>query len=566
MQRGSQGAVALPLLVASSGCASWADVLSSYRKTCELLRGVYQPTTEELYHGLSKMETSWSASLFYYGVIKGTCGYRQPPTRLVSAALERFKRSGNFYAIKRVMEEDVDTTTNEGARSMLVYASFTGMWENAMALYASSERMQNNLADTRILVNILAPNGRWDHALQLLYRRSPPPLSSMFVKPIVRSLGLAEEYDRMFRLVAASLAQGHKMDVSLFSALLRSLQREGRWRAALETAEELGIFSLSREIAPKHAAVYGGLCDCLYLANPYFNFTLREIVDDITSRMRPRNNFTDATKKNEKKFRLITTNEMFRSYKRYVSPLSSIYVKLFSLNKAHHRPVSELADEALKHGDTLLVLDTNFLLQCTAKDLPLSHFYPPIRRQYPHLEGKPLEHLVIPFTTVREIYQIIWSPSTQLKRAVRNLLWSRVATFLKQPSVTVLTFASEFPCISFSAISNLAYLRLNEPAEESDPDLRILNTCLALQHTLRLRKAASLQGVSLISEGTMLFSFLKYHVRRHHRDVRGIATETLLLCTLDKRLSAAADELGIQTFPQFHISENVASETTGKQR
>ncbi|RNF05050.1 hypothetical protein TraAM80_04770 [Trypanosoma rangeli] len=565
MRRGSSSDVALPLLVASSGCSSWADVLSCYRKTCELLRGVYQPTTEELRHGLAKMETSWSTSLFYYEVIKGTCGYKQPPTRLVSTALERFKRCGNFYAMKRIMQEDVDTTTNEGARSMLVYASFTGMWEHAMALYEGNERMQHNLADTRTLVNILAPHGHWDKALQLLYSRSPAPLNSMFIKPIIRSLGSAGEYNKMLRLVAASLAQGHGMDENLFSALVRPLQKRGHWRAVLETAEDLGILSSSRESTAKNIAMYGGLCDCLYSANPYSTFTLREIVDDITHRMHPRKNFEFA-QRNGKTFRLLSSSELFRIHRRYLNPLSSIYVKLLSLNKVHFRPVSELADDALKHGDTLLVLDTNFLLQCTAKNLPLNHFYLPMLKQYPQLEGKPLEHVILPFTTVREIYQLIWNPSTQLKRAVRSLLWSRVVTFLKQPTVTVLALSSEFPCISFSILSHLAYLRLNEPANESDPDLRILNTCLSLQYTLRLRKAGSLQGASLISEGTMLFSFLKYHIRRHHREVRGITSESLLLCTLDKRLSAAADELGVQTFPRFHMSEDAASETIKKKR
>ncbi|RNF20574.1 uncharacterized protein Tco025E_03749 [Trypanosoma conorhini] len=558
MRRGSPAAVALPLLVASSGCASWAEVLSCYRKTCEVLRGVYQPTAEELRHGLAKMETSWSASLFYYEVIKGTCGHTQPPMSLVSTALERFKRCGNFYALKRIMEEDVDTTTNEGARSMLVYASFTGMWEHAMALYESNERMQHNLADTRTLLNILAPHGRWEQALQLLYRRSPVPLDSLFIKPVVRSLGSAGEYDKMLRLVAASLAQGHRMDDNLFSALVKPLQKRGHWRAVLEMAEDLGILSSSRESTLKSMAMYGGLCDCLYSANPYSTFTLREAVDDITRRMHPRKNFIEPSQRNEKPFRLLPSSELFRMHRRYLNPLSSIYVKLLSLNRVHFRPVSELTDDALKHGDTLLVLDTNFLLQCTAKNLPLSHFYPPMRKQYPQLEGKPLEHVILPFTTVREIYQLIWGPSTQLKRAVRSLLWSRVMTFLKQPSVTVLALASEFPCMSFSPISHLAYSRLNEPADENDPDLRILNTCLSLQYAFRLKKAASLQGASLISEGTMLFSFLKYHVRRHHREVRGIASESLTLCTLDKRLSAAAEELGVQTFPRFHLSEDAA--------
>ncbi|KEG15570.1 hypothetical protein DQ04_00031040 [Trypanosoma grayi] len=559
MRRGTPATHALPLVVASSGCASWVDVLTTYQTTCGLLRGIYQPTTEELNRGLSRMETSWGVSLFYYDIVKGVCGYKQPDTRLVSTALERFKRCGNFYAIKQIMESDVDLSTREGARSALMYASFTGMWEHAFALYENNTRMQQNLADTRILVNILAIHGRWSDALRVLYRRSPPLLGPGFVKPIVRSLGLAGEYKRMMCLVAATLAQGHTMDDKLFSVLVRPLQKNGQWSAALDAAVELGLLSSSRETTLKNMAMYGGLVDCLYSADPYDNFTLRQIVDDITYRMHPRKMRLTSAKRMETRFRLLNSSEIFRKYRRYLNPLSLIYVKVLSLSNVHSRPVSEIADEAFDRDETLIVLDTNFLVQCTAKNLPLSHFYPPMRKQYPQLEGKSRLRVIIPFTTVREIHHLVWSPGTQLKRAVRVLLWSRVMSFLKQPSVTVLALSSEYPCTSFSVVSRLAYSRLNEPASENDPDIRILNTCVALQHAFRQRSAASLQGNSQMADGTVLFSFLKYHVRRHHRDVRGIACQQLLLCTLDKRLSAAADELGIQTFPQFHVLDNSTS-------
>ncbi|KAH9578954.1 PIN domain [Trypanosoma melophagium] len=554
MRRGPSVANALPLFVASSGCASWVDVLNTYHKTCELLSGIYKPTTEELNKGLASMETSWGVSLFYYDIVKGICGCAKPHTRLVSTAVERFKRCGNFYAIKRIMEEDVDITTSEGARSALTYASFTGMWEHAMSIYNCNKRMQSNMADTRILVNLLSANGRWNEALQLIYRQSPPLLNPVLIKPVVRALGVAGEYKKMLQLVAASLAQGHEINESLFSALVRPLQKGSQWKAALDTAMDLGLFSSSRELNHNHISTLGGIVDCLYSVDPYSKLTLREIVDDMSYRMYPRKIILRSSQKTDKSFRLVPTAELFRGYQRYLTPLSSIYSRILSLNNVHYRPVSVIADEALKRGDTLLILDTNFLLQCVAKNLPLSHFYPPMRKQYPHLENDSLYHIIIPFTTVREIHKLIWNPSSQLKRAVRSLLWSRVTSFLKQPSVTVLALSSEFPCTSFSVISRLAYSRLNEPANESDPDLRILNTCLALQYTFRQRTATALQGGPQMAEGTVLFSFMKYHIRRHRRDVRGIASNKMLLCTLDKRLSAAADELGIQTFPQYNLS------------
>lgn len=216
----------LPMLVASSGCASWVEVLSAYRTTCGLLCGVYHPTAEELRHGLARMETSWGVSLFYYGVIKDTCGYKQPPPCLVSTALDRFKRCGNFYGIRRIMEEDVDISTHSGRRSALVYSLFTGMWEYSLALYKSSDRMQKSISDTRILVNTLAVNGRWSEALRLLHPQSSTLLSCVFIKSIVRSLALAGEHEKMLRLVAASLAQGHRMDGKLFSVLIRPLQKK----------------------------------------------------------------------------------------------------------------------------------------------------------------------------------------------------------------------------------------------------------------------------------------------------------------------------------------------------
>ncbi|EAN80570.1 hypothetical protein, conserved [Trypanosoma brucei brucei TREU927] len=558
MQRVPPPTRALPLLVASSGCGTWVDVLSVYKSVTELLSGVYQPTTEELNQGLLKMENSWSASLFYYGIIKGICGQVRPHTRLVGTALERFKRYSNFYAIKRIMEEDVDATTYQGTRSALVYASFTGMWEHAIHLYKKHPGMRQSITDTRSLINILSSNGRWGEAIKVLHQQPLMSMAPSNIKPIVRALGVAGKYDKMLRLVASSLAEGHQVNVSLFGSLVKPLQKSGQWIAALDAAADLGLFSSSREPDQRITATYTSLVDCLYSSDPYHNFTLHDVINDITYRMHPRDDSFGPPPRSDKTFRLLSTSEVHRKYRPLLNSLSNICAKVMSLNDLHGRPVSELADEAFKRGDVLLVFDTNFLIHCASKNLALSHFYVHIRKQYPHLEGKSLRRVIIPFTTVREAHQLVWNSAAPLKRAMRTLLWSRVTAILRDPSVEVLALSSEFPCISLSVISCMAYSRLNEMASENDPDLRILNTCVALQYAFRQRSAALLQGIEQISDGTMLFAFIKYHVRRHHRDVRGIACDQLLLCTMDKRLSLAADELGIQTFPRFQGLEEAA--------
>ncbi|KAG8346279.1 hypothetical protein TRVL_02895 [Trypanosoma vivax] len=551
MRRGPLTAGALPLLVASSACVSWADVLVTYRDVTALLDGVYRPTTEELNKGLLRMETSWGASLFYYGIVKGICRHKYPPTRLVSTALERFKRFGHFYAIKRIMEEDVDATTYQGARTALVYASFTGMWEHAIRIYQNNPIMHQNIADVSSLVGVLSTCGCWEGAFTLINQRSPRSLHPSLIRPVVRSLGVSGEYKRMLALVAASLAQGHGMNIKLFSALVKSLQLSGQWKSALETAVDLGLMSPMREAQEKSLAMYTGLVDCLYASDPYYEFSVQDVVGDITYRMHPRLTHERQLQRTARSFRLISPNEIFRRHRSCLSALSSVITKQLSLTDVHTRPVAELAEEAFKQCGVQLVLDTNFVLHCATKNQSLSHFYPPMRRQYPRLEGKSPFRVVIPFTTVRETYQLIWGTSAHVKRSVRSLLWSRVTALFRDPLVKVLSFSSEYPCTAFSVITSMAYSRLNEPANENDPDRRILNTCVALQYAFRQRYAASLQGVEQLSDGAMLFSFLKYHVRRHHRDVRGVACEQLLLCTMDKRLSLAADELGIQTFPRF---------------
>nr|CCD16301.1 unnamed protein product [Trypanosoma congolense IL3000] len=565
MRRAPSPVSALPLVVAASACGSWADVLTTYKEVTELLSGVYKPTVEELNKGLLRMENSWGVSLFYYGIVKGICAQTRPHTRLVGTALERFKRCGNFYAIKRIMEEDVDVTTYQGSRSALVHASFTGMWELAIDLYMKNPDMSQSVADSRSLINILSTNGRWCEALNVVWRHSPPLLSPVYIRPVVRSLGVAAEYDKMLRLVAASAAQGHRMSTALFSVLVKPLQKSGQWAAALDAAVDLGLLSSARQAEAGTASLYMSLIDCLYSSDPYSNFSLMDVVNDITYRMYPRDNRAGPPPRSEKTFRLLSTGEVFRKYRPYLMSLSSICTKSMSLSNVYTRSVSELADDAFKRGNVLLVLDTNFLVQCASKNLALSHFHPHILKQYPHLEGKSLCHVVIPFTTAREVHQLIWNPSASLRRSVRSLLWSRVVAIFRDTSTNVLSAASEVPCVSFSVVSCLAYSRLNEVASENDPDLRILNTCVALQYAFRHRSGAALQGVDQVSEGTMLFSFIKYHVRRHQRDVRGIACDQLLLCTMDKRLSLAADELGIQTFPRFQGLEEAAGDESGRE-
>lgn len=92
-----------------------------------------------------------------------------------------------------------------------------------------------------------------------------------------------------------------------------------------------------------------------------------------------------------------------------------------------------------------------------------------------------------------------------------------------------------------------------------DPDLRILNVCVGVQHAIRVKTVTSRHGCNY-AEGAHLFALLKYHVRRFRNEVKGNATPQLLLCTLDKKLSRAAELLGIASFPAPHA---VSTTTTG---
>lgn len=106
----------------------------------------------------------------------------------------------------------------------------------------------------------------------------------------------------------------------------------------------------------------------------------------------------------------------------------------------------------------------------------------------------------------------------------------------------------------FNVIGQMAYSKLPAALAMStsgDPDLRILNVCVGIQHAIRVKTVTTRHGCNY-AEGAHLFALLKYHVRRFRNEVKGNATSQLLLCTLDKKLSRAAELLGIASFPTPH--------------
>ncbi|CCW68461.1 unnamed protein product [Phytomonas sp. Hart1] len=299
--------------------------------------------------------------------------------------------------------------------------------------------------------------------------------------------------------------------------------------------------------------MFYNLVNCLHDADPYRDYRVEEVVRDITSRMRPMD-LALRVSGSPRQFRLKTQSEIAKPFNAFIPQLHAIFTKVLSIPRWHHRHLSFLVDAAESSERVLLVLDTNFLIQSITKDLPLEHFYPNLQKQHPHIGNgsRGLAMVVVPFTVLMETYRVILSPGNGLSYSVRVRLWSRMISLVRQDHVHVLSLPVEFNASAMSILTRMAYHKAfgddGNLGSRLNPDRHILNVCLYLQYLLRSKQACRLCGSS-IPEGTLLFSFLKYHVRRFDNTVKGSATDGLILFTMDQKFSRAAYEAGVDCFP-----------------
>lgn len=544
-----------PLLLAASHAQSWADVLRAYSKCRTYLHNCYQPSTAELQFGLSRMDSAWSLSLFYYDFIKSPRTRAPPDASLVVMMIQRCKELTFVKGLKRVIEEDVSSSTIEGAKGKITLASYTGMWEVALATLMSQPKLQQSPPLRRTVLATLSAHNQWRRALEVLRMKPALELRPTVVRPLVRCFGRLELHEMALRLTAASLAAGYAFDAALLSALLTTLQDTNQWSAALEVAQRMQLLSATRAEGRKNVVLFNQLVSCLYEANLYGDYTLEEVVLDVLSRSNPRDTATIWREARQKQFRLRLHSEVFQHFQGVLLPLSQLYSKIMRIPRWYSRSISHIVTAAVKDNTVVLVMDTNFLLQLVHKNLSPEHFYAYIKQQYPDIHAYSCATIVVPFTVLQEAHMLIWSTRARMSMSTRTLLWSRVVAIVEQPHVYALSLAGEYPSTSLGIIPKLAYAKMPQNVAgsfEHDPDLRILNVCVSLQHYLRHAKITENLGGLPPVEGIALFAFLKYHVRRYSNTVKGCSVDRLLLCTMDRRMAHAAEELGIRTFP--HIS------------
>ncbi|KPA85045.1 hypothetical protein ABB37_01466 [Leptomonas pyrrhocoris] len=554
-----------PLLLAASRAQSWADVLRAYSQCRTYLHGSYQPTTAELQYGLAQMDNAWALSLFYHDIVKSAAPSATPDSSLVVTLLRRYKKLNFMKGLKRVIEEDVDSATLDGAKAKITLASYTGMWEVALATLLSQPKLKHNPPLRRSVLATLSVNNQWRLALQVL--RMPPAmeLRPAVVRPLVRCFGRLRQSDMALRLTAASLAAGYTFDAALLSALLVTLQDTNQWRAALEAAQSMQLFSATRAEGRKNCLLFNQLVNCLYDADLYSDYTVDEVVQDVLSRSNPREGVVAGRGPKERQFRLRLHAEVFQHFQGVLLPLSQLYSKIIRIPRWYSRNIFNIATTAVKENNVVIVMDTNYLLQLVYKNLSSEHFYAYMKEQHPDTKAYNFATIVIPFTVLQEAYTTIWEGKNRFSLPVKTLLWSRVVAIVEQPHVYALSLAGEFPSTSLSIFPKLAYSKMSENVAGSfqhDPDLRILNVCVSLQHYLREIKIIENLGGVVPLEGITLFALLKYHVRRYCNTVKGYCVDRLLLCTMDRRMSQAAEQLGIRVFPNISDAPEAAARTS----
>lgn len=539
----------LPFLTASEHATNWVEALQCYLRCAGALQGIYSPTNSELIHGIKKMTTSWGLTLFYYNMVKRSsiCCVE---SSVAAAALQQYQTLGNFNGMKRIFDEDIDVHTAIGAQSALILASHTGMWEKALHLYQSNPSLSRNSRIRKSIVKTLSLHNLWEVSLGILGNQYSRDVTPSLIQPVVKSLSRLNHHDKALKIAANSFAAGYTINTELFFGLIYTIERCSGWCSALQCAHDLRLFSQQTILKGYHLALYNALVDCLYESNVYHGFSIDEVITDITERLSHRVNFS-RNSDSRKSFRLLTFQDVQQRYLSIIQPLSHSYEKLIKIPFWYLKNPSSIVDEIYQSNSTGIVLDTNFIMQCISKNLPLDHFLPSIIHQYPEIKDRNFDVTVIPFTVVQEVHHLVWDTQSRMRYAVRVLLWSRFLAFVRRSNVYCIPLSTEYPCTFLSILTEMAYKKSNRDSSccyRSNPDVRILNLCLALTHYIRCKEIGLLQG-STPTEGIMLFSYLKYHVRRFTNTVKSPTSNRLLLCTLDKSLSKAAIDAGLLSFP-----------------
>lgn len=541
----------LPLIIAAAKAQSWVDVLRCFSECCKAVDGFYTPAPSEYIHGIQRMSTSWGLSLFYYSVVK-RANAMPVNESVAAAALKQFRVLRNVAGMKRVFEEDIKTNSYAAVQSALLLASYTGMWEKAVELYHSNPSFSTKPSMKKSVIQTLCSCGYWVRALDLLHTGVEFNPSPYFINSIVKCLSIHRRYDAAIYLAAQSLAAGHSLDSGLFTSLLPAVRSAGRWEAALQTAGNLHML-LPEAAVPFRFTFFNCLVDCLYESDVYAPLSMEDIIRDVEGRLQPRQ-FKYRTASSSRHFRLMTVMEVHKRYASLLSCLTAIYSRLIRIPRWYKKSVSSIIDDSFSRDSAVFILDTNFLMQCVSKNLPLEHFFSQVAKRFPEvLQGERSTTVVVPFTAVQELHHLIWDPRTRVRHAVRVFMWSRLQAMLHMENVFCLSFSTEYPTVAFSILTQMAYSKCRAAFStqfKTNPDARILNVCLALQHYIRCKEASTLHGVTT-SDGIMLFSFLKMHVRRYHSTINGPTTSRLVLCTLDRNLSEAATKAGVLCFPSL---------------
>lgn len=542
----------LPFIVAPEKASNWVHALNCYSQCFAALKGIYPPSSSELIHGIHSMPTSWSLSLFYYSYVKYSSAVRVHSV-VAAAALKRFQSFGNYNGMTKIFEDDIEKESKIGTQAAFLLASYAGLWEKALTLYVENPQLSHRSGVKKNLIRALCKQNLWETAFSIIYENGnshfiSPPL----VRPLIRNLSHQHQHDKALRLAAGLFSAGYPMDKDILTSLILSLRLTGQWVEALRAAEHLRLLVPQSSQKNWNFSLLNSLVDCLYTSNLYSSYAAEDVVRDITERLQPQSSLSSSAVK-RMPFRLFTYEEVQRKYFSVINSISLIYAKIIKVPFFARKNLFCIVEEIYNNNSVGVVLDTNFVMQCIAKNLAFEHFIPLIVRQQPELEKLNFNVIVIPFTCIQELHHLIWDPSNRMRHSVRVFLWSRLLTFLRQRNVFCLSFSSEYPCTFLSILARMAYKKvdlLSSTAFSSNPDTRILQVCLTLHHYIRCKEISALQGFTP-KEGIMLFSFLKYHVRRFNNSAKGPTCTRLLLCTLDKSLSKAANEAGVLCFPNL---------------
>jgi hypothetical protein len=563
---------AMPFELALRQSTNWLSALRIMSNTRHLLQGIHTPVAEELTAVLPKLTNPFALILFInHFVLNRSIDYgrMEKEQRLVKSLLLQCAKTDCLVMHSKLYNLFNDKNLITPQQQLVIFSK-SADWVKAIAFAVQRPGLMRDSICAATVIRAALYGGQWEMAMSLFVpcwgkTLTAPSLLTRLNTVLCRN----NQWNLALRLIANTIAAGSSPHdtLSVFHPVMRNLARIGFWREALEFAVGNGALErLDEEIQGRRNSMVLSMAErreksngLEAIAGPGFYQSMRinALTSNLIDVLSLLDYYPEVTEHSVLPLMIARTTSAVQH--RPILSASAIRRRLQHITRVIDNNVMLMLPGKKRvlmgtlnqyvpdvPGDTIVLLDTSFVVLCVARGLSIETFREQIRSTHPHMANAPLKSVVSPFRTLIETIHLTERSCKNTRGGIVNM--KRVREFFFQSrQLTLLTFTTEVSAGSFYIIQKLYGF-----ADTANPDRHILNIALAFQYEAFLQRFnENKQACVARYHDQLLPVFVNYHLDRLSGNKTGYLDPKLVFVTFDKELSMRADKLGILTYPNF---------------